>query len=562
MRPSFILAIPTLFSLAVPLVAQTIQRTDGLFFGDAYGRSVASVGDIDRDGFDDFAVGADSVDATGTDSGRVYVYSGATRLLMFSLLGDSVGDFFGYSVDGAGDVNADGIPDIVVGAYGDDPPTGLDYGAVYVFSGATQALLYKFTGDAIQDRLGWSVAGAGDVNADGYDDVIGGAYTDDVLGVDSGSATVWSGKDGSVLYTFAGNGNILYMGWSVDGAGDVNRDGFADVIVGMVGDSTNGFLAGSAIVYSGFDGAQLWRFDGQASDLQGLGVAGIGDVDHDGYDDLLVGAPFADEGGIDNGAARVYSGQTGALLYTVAGINSNGLFGFPVAAAGDLNGDGYPDFLVSAVLDTAAPTPVTGVVRAFSGFDGSLLATIPGQGIADAFGWGLAGACDVDGDGFPEILAGAPFADFSFTEAGSAYVIDLDFTGTPPRKEYYGVACSGTNGNSPHVGERGRAAIGEDIQFTLRGAPALAPVVINIGLRTEVPLTSVGFPGCTLYATNDGFVVVRMADINGLMNFDVLNIPANPVFIGQQFAVQWICLDPPTPPGYIFSNAAEYTFGN
>ncbi|MGE0144323.1 MAG: integrin alpha [Planctomycetota bacterium] len=553
----------TLGLLSAALSAQvTFQRKDGLALGDNFGRAVASVGDLDADGFDDFAVGADLADGNGNDSGAVYVYSGQTRALLFSLQGDSVGDFFGYSVDGAGDVNNDGVPDIVVGAYGDDPPTGLDLGAIYVFSGATQALLYTFVGTNNEDRLGYSVSGAGDVNADGFADVIGGAYTADANGVDSGQAIVWSGRDGSVLWSFAGNGPTQFFGWAVDGAGDVDGDGFSDVIVGSVGDPTGGLLAGTAVVFSGKTGAVLWRFDGQARDLQGAGVAGVGDVDRDGHADLLVGAPFADDGGLDFGAARLYSGRTGALIRSHFPALPFSLFGYPVAAAGDVNGDGSPDLLVTAVLGSGA-VPVAGTISVLSGADGSQLALLGGEAIADALGLGAAGACDVDGDGFAEILGGAPFADYSASEAGAAYVFDVNFTGTPPKCVDYGVACVGSNGAAPHVGHIGRPALNETIQFTLRGALPLTNVVMNLGSRTSLALDSFGFTGCTLYASNDGFVVVRNADVDGLVFFDVITVPNNPVFIGQNIAAQWICLDPAANPGgFTFSNGLELTFGN
>ena len=562
---SLLMTVPVFAALSLPLAAQTtFQRLDGLGADNAYGRSVASIGDIDGDQFDDFMVGADWVDSNSQNSGTVYVYSGATRNLMFSIDGDSIGDFFGFSVSGGGDIDGDGVPDLIVGAYGDEPLNNLDTGAVYVFSGRTHAQIYHFPGAGIESRLGYSVGGAGDVNADGYADVIGGAYSDNTAAGAAGQAIVWSGKDGSVLWTFNGLLAGHYLGFGVDGAGDVDRDGFDDVIVGAVGDPANGFLSGTALVYSGRTGSLLWRFDGQGQDLQGASVAGAGDVDGDGHADVIVGAPFADDGGLDFGSARVYSGRTGALLYTLThGAVPGLLFGYPVAGAGDVDGDGRADLMVTALLGTVGATPVTGGVYVYSGATGGLIQSLGLGGIADAFGWGLASAGDVDRDGFAEILVGAPFADFTGAQAGSAYVIDLNYTGTPPRCYEFGKACPGSNGKLPHIGYRGRPALGETLEITLRGALPNAPVVINLGQVANLPLDPYGFTNCTLYATNDGFVVVRQADPLGLLNFDPLVVPNAPVFIGQSIFAQWICLDPlANPAGYAFSNAMEFAFGN
>ncbi len=558
------LVLPLAAALAVSAGAQTtFQRLDGLGADNAFGRGVASIGDIDGDSRDDFAVGADWVDSNGQNSGTVYVYSGQTRNLLFSLDGDSIGDFFGYSVAGAGDVDGDGVPDLIVGAYGDETPLTLDTGSVFVYSGRTQALLWQFRGNGLESRLGYSVGGAGDVNADGYADIIGGAYSDNTGAPAGGQAVVWSGRDGSVLWTFNGSFGGQYLGFSVAGAGDVDADGFADVVVGAVGDPANGFVSGTALVYSGRTGTQIWRFDGQGQDLQGASVAAAGDVDRDGYADLVVGAPFADDGGLDFGSARVYSGQTGALLHTFTGTFSGLLFGYPVAGAGDLDGDGHADLLSSSILATVGAIPATGAVYAYSGANGALLDTFVGGGIADAFGWGCASAGDVDGDGFAEVLVGAPLADNNGAASGSAYVYDLNRTGTPPRFREYGVACAGSNGHLSRVGHRGRAALTENLEITLRGSLPNTPIVANLGQSANLQLDIFGFTGCTLYASNDGFVLVYLSDAAGMFRLPAFTIPNQPSFLGQSFVAQWISLDAAAnPPGYVFSNATEFTFGN
>ena len=141
--------------------------------------------------------------------------------------GESADDYLGVSVSGAGDVNRDGFADLICGAYG--------YGwvgAAYVFSGVDGSILYTFVGDSTNDYFGYSVSGAEDVNGDGFPDFIVGAFGADINGKNSGRARVFSGLDGSVLYTFDGDSKFDNFGWSVSGAGDVNGDGFGDLIVG------------------------------------------------------------------------------------------------------------------------------------------------------------------------------------------------------------------------------------------------------------------------------------------------------------------------------------------
>ena len=173
--------------------------------------------------------------------------AGAPRLSaqnkLYTFNGDAAGDMLGFPVAGAGDVNKDGYLDFVVGApqlFSPGP------GSARVLSGADGAILYTFYGDSVGDTFGGSVAGAGDVNKDGYADVIVGAPNNG-----TGFARVLSGADGTILYTFYGDSVGDTFGQSVVGAGDVNKDGYADIIVGAYGDDDNGAESGSARVFSG-----------------------------------------------------------------------------------------------------------------------------------------------------------------------------------------------------------------------------------------------------------------------------------------------------------------------
>ncbi len=286
-------------------------RFDGLSSNDRFAYSVSGVGDINGDGFSDFVVGASRYGPNGmTDAGSAFVFSGATGNQLFRLDGTDPGDFLGNSVAGAGDVNGDGVPDIVVGAMWADPNGGSWVGSAFVFSGATGAQFYRWDGWATRGKFGSSVAGAGDVNGDGYADVIVGATDADPYGIPgAGSVSVFSGATSGLLFRFDGSEPGEYLGWSVSGAGDVNGDGFADVIIGTIYASPNGLTwAGSAFVLLGPGGDQLVRLDG--TDLNGhfgWSVSDAGDVNGNGFSEVIVGHPYAYNGGLAAGSVYVYS---------------------------------------------------------------------------------------------------------------------------------------------------------------------------------------------------------------------------------------------------------------
>jgi hypothetical protein len=263
---------------------------------------------VNNDGYDDLIVGASYNDAGGSDAGRAYVYSGQTGGLLWTFTGEAASDRLGWSVSGAGDVDDDGHDDLIVGARYNDAG-GSAAGRAYVYSGQTGGLLWTFTGEAAGDRLGTSVSEAGDVNDDGYGDVIVGARNNDAGGSNAGRAYVYSGQTGGLLWTFTGEGSSNYFGHAVSGAGDVDDDGYDDLIVSAPSNDAGGTDAGRAYVYSGQTGSRLVRFTGGAAgDRMAWSVSGAGDVNNDGYDDLIVGACCQDAGGTDAGRAYVYSG--------------------------------------------------------------------------------------------------------------------------------------------------------------------------------------------------------------------------------------------------------------
>jgi hypothetical protein len=413
---SFVLIAATTASAQV--VHLPIYLFNGEAVNDQFGISVSGAGDVNNDGLDDLIVGAWRNDNNGQDSGSAQVFSGADGAILHTFNGDAAFDLFGSSVSGAGDVNNDGFDDVIVGA---DRNNG-NRGIARVFSGADGSVLHTFFGDGAGDQFGFSVSGAGDTNNDGFDDLIVGALLDDNNGADSGSARVLSGANGAILYSRNGDGPGDQFGVAVSGAGDVNNDGFDDFVVGARFDDNSASNSGSARVFSGATGATLFTFNGDgAGDSFGVSVSGAGDLNNDGFADLIVGAHMDDNNGGNSGSARAFSGATGAVLYTLNGDGAGDEFGYRVDGAGDVNNDGFDDLIIGAYLDDNHGTD-SGSARVFSGSTGATLFTLIGDASSDLFGCSVSGAGDVNGDGFADLVVGVYGDDNRGTDSGSARV--------------------------------------------------------------------------------------------------------------------------------------------
>ncbi len=434
-RSSLLASAAVVVCIAAHADAQVIHAPsyplNGTVPDGAFGSSVSGAGDVNNDGYDDFIIGAPGDNTVAHNAGAAFVYSGYDGAVLHALYGQSISDEFGTSVSAAGDVNNDGFDDLIVGA----PQISTfpaHAGLIRVFSGLNGAVIYTIHGVSNDEYFGWSVAGAGDVNNDGFDDVIAGALeARDGKGQPVGAARVYSGVDGTLLYQFLGDAAIDHFGQSVDGAGDVNNDGFDDLIVGASNSDIDGPDAGLARVFSGANGTVLHEWTGgNFADQLGFSVAAAGDVNNDGHADLIVGAPFNDNNGPESGLARVFSGANGTVLYSFYGDATNDFFGRAVSGAGDVNADGFDDLLVAAPLNETNG-PISGSAYIFSGASGATLKTIYGYP-SDYLGVSVSGVGDVNADGLADFIVSSLWDDRGGNNAGSARVYYSVLTAPPP----------------------------------------------------------------------------------------------------------------------------------
>ncbi len=393
------------------------------------GWSVAHAGDINGDGYSDAVIGACDASSGQAGEGLVYIHMGTTTGISavpdLTLQINVAGARFGASVSTAGDVDGDGYADVVVGA-----PNAGGTGRVYVYMGSPPGLnpapALILTGTA-GSEFGASVMTAGDVNSDGYADLIIGAPGTDGCQVHLGSI---SGLIATPHINFTAPQPGSRFGHAVSTAGDVNGDGYSDVIIGAPLFSNGQVDEGAAFVYHGSDSGLVDVADRQlelnvAGSNMGVSVAGVGDVNGDGYDEVALGGDLHSAGQLNEGRVTIYRGAPTGITTVLNNFFSNvdgARLGFSVAEAGDVNGDGYADVVAGAPFITQTLNE-QGRIYLWLGSPTGLgnQRIITGSTPDARLGWSVTGGGDLDGDGYSDLLAAAPFDSPALLEEGSVF---------------------------------------------------------------------------------------------------------------------------------------------
>lgn len=411
--------------------------------GARFGTSVSTAGDVNGDGYADAIVGAPYYTNDSTDEGMAFVWYGHSDGISSSRDWDAEGNttnaWFGFSVATAGDVNGDGYSDILVGAPGKNATAG----SAYAYYGAADSLAddagWTKASNLENAHFGHSVASAGDINADGYADIIVGGPQWDGGQAYEGIACIYVGSATGLLsappWCKEGDQESAYFGWSVSTAGDVNGDGYDDVIVGApYYQYINHDNEGTAWVYhgssSGLSTSPSWHKDSDQDDAQfGYAVGNAGDVNGDGYGDVIVGSPFYDSSETDEGGAWLYKGSAAGLISTpiwhAYGGQEGAEFGYDVGTAGDINADGYSDVIIGAPYWDNDENNEGGAWVYLGSKDGLSLThkwRNDGDQIGANYGSSVSTAGDVNGDGHSDIIIGTPGWNGTYENEGKAEV--------------------------------------------------------------------------------------------------------------------------------------------
>lgn len=456
---------------------QMLSAADRWFEGedteDFFGYDVAATADMDGDGVDDLLVSGHRMEGSGRNTGRTFVMSGASLVTgtttdpaaeaVWIIEGAAYFDFSGYAVDGIGDTDGDGLSDILISSHNSDE-LAFNSGSVALFTAASlgaPGLVYadeaptRFIGESLRAYTGFSLASAGDVDGDGWPDVIIGAmgnldrfpYEGKAYVVRhaeyADQSEVLLSERGTMLM---GEHRRAYAGWAVSGAGDVDGDGLDDVLVGACGTEMTGAEEdedeGKAYLVSGesmlgksefelSDADRIWHGDGFHAYV-GYDVAGVGDVDGDGSPDIAVSAFLGDMYGNYPGGVYLFfggdvapSGHVEGAPVHFAADGMNDQFGREIGGQGDVDGDGRADLLIGAmtagegeegmaVLWLAADIGTSGTHEAvdahaqfFGGEEGSFL------------GSGLSISGDFNSDGRSDMAIGAHAAPVAGGTAGA-----------------------------------------------------------------------------------------------------------------------------------------------
>lgn len=466
-----------------PLATSPAWAVEGGQANSRFGQSVASAGDVNKDGFDDVLVGAPDYTNGHTKEGKVFLFFGSATGLAttpgWTAEADKANSFFGSDVAAAGDVDKDGYADVLVGASGYSNGHSQE-GRAYLYHGSASGPLltpsWIVESNIANAYFGGDVAGAGDINKDGFADALVGAKQGQNGQANEGLVVVYFGSASGLPTVPAQllevNQVSALFGGALDGAGDVNRDGFADVIVGADNFANGEAGEGRAFVYlgsaSGLSSTPVWTAEGnQAFANFGTSVASAGDVNRDGYSDVIVGANFFTNTLSSEGRAYLYlgspSGPSTTPFVTWDGGQADASFGFRVASAGDVDRDGYADVLIGAILYTNGEQDegrVSLFLGSASGPSTKAAWTSDGDQPDSLHGLSLKSAGDVNGDGYSDVAVGTMKFTNGETFEGRASV----FLG-------YGAPGDLNGDKAPDVALLGKGSVAE-VVVRVTGTPA------------------------------------------------------------------------------------------
>ncbi|MFZ1320725.1 MAG: FG-GAP-like repeat-containing protein [Ignavibacteria bacterium] len=418
-----------------------------------FGQSVSFAGDVNGDGYSDVIIGAHKFTNNQNQEGRAYIYKGSSTgidtIPFWFTESNQALSLYGISVSTAGDVNGDGLSDVIVGASAYEDDANLSEGHAFVYYGNATSMSTTASWSKDQDQasalFGFSVSTAGDVNGDGYADIIIGGFQLANGQNNEGIAYLYFGSSAGLSDTadWKGEGDqtTANYGYCVSTAGDVNGDGFSDIVVGSPLYDNGETNEGRAFLYYGYaDGLRPtvnWEYEiNQTGAYLGECVSSAGDVNGDGYSDVIIGAQRFDNGQVNEGSVFVFYGSSAGLSvipnWNAQSNQDSASFGYSVSSAGDINGDGYSDVIVGAhYYDNGESNE--GRVFAFygssAGLSNSANWTKESNQAGARFGVSVSSAGDVNGDGFSDVIVGADRFDNGESDEGWAFVFYGSATG-------------------------------------------------------------------------------------------------------------------------------------
>lgn len=381
--------------------------------GDQFSWIARGIGDVDGDGASEIVTSAPTFGAAGrpVGPGKIYVYSGRSGRLLWSRVGSDSGESLGIGLEGAGDVDGDGAGDVIAGAPGS--------GKAYVYSGRDGRTLLTLSGTEQAEGFGRSASGAGDVNGDGHEDVIVGAPASNAAARGAGRAYVFSGKDGSLLLALDGEAEGDAFGSIVAGQKGGRR---TSVLVGAPGGGARN--TGRVYAFEAMSRVAKWSIDSDSSGaaLGAMFTSMVGDVNGDRVPDIYASDFTNSANGPATGRVYVHSGADGRRLLQLTGEKAGDGFGIGSADLGDVNQDGYADLVLGAWQHSSA-APSGGKIYVYSGKDGSLLRSITGRIPGETLGFDAAGVGDIDGDGVVDLLVTSTWSNVKGFRSGRMFVI-------------------------------------------------------------------------------------------------------------------------------------------